>query len=165
MDREKRKGQNPESRGSRGVACLVEEHMCDIIEVMEDTEFNGSIWIRVPGERGKKGFSLGSIYAPPEAKRMTGDIQRRFGKMAALVQKYKGQREVVFVGALNVRVGRAGRPDDIIGQCGEDNSTIGVGMLKFLENHDMKTLKDRSLEPGVRRTWTRKCKDERELSF
>ena len=40
------------------------------------------------------------------------------------------------VGDLNARVGKASKPDDIIGQYGEGKkNTSGVEMLKFLENH------------------------------
>ena len=41
------------------------------------------------------------------------------------------------------RVRKAGQPDDIIGQYGEEKkNTNGVEMLKFLENNKMKTLND-----------------------
>ena len=47
-----REGQKPKSRGAGGVGFLVKEYLCDIVEVIDDTKFDESIWIRVPGERG-----------------------------------------------------------------------------------------------------------------
>ena len=50
----------------------------------------------------------------------------------------------MLVGDFNARVGKASRPDDIIGQYGEGNkNTNGVEMLKFLESNEVKTLNDR----------------------
>ena len=60
-----------------------------------------------------------NIYMPPEWKSRVSDIQRRFGKIAEDVQKYKKQGAVMLVGDFNARVGKASRPDDIIGQYGE----------------------------------------------
>ena len=40
---------------------LVKEYMRDIIEVMKDTTFDESIWLRVPGERGTKDLFVGNI--------------------------------------------------------------------------------------------------------
>ena len=47
-------GQNPKNRGAGGVGFLVKESLCDIIEVIKDTKFDESIWIRVPGERERR---------------------------------------------------------------------------------------------------------------
>ena len=119
--------------------------------MIDDTKFDESIWIRVPGERGKRDMFVGNIYMPPESKSRVSDIQRRFGEIAEDVQKYKKQGEVMLVGDFNARVGKASRPDDIIGQYGEGKkNTNGVEMLEFLESNDMKTLNDRS--PSQRRS-------------
>ena len=70
--------------------------MCDIVEVIKDTKFDESIWIRVPGERGAKYFSLGNIYMPPESKSTVKEIRRKLGKVAVDVQilKYKGKHKL-----------------------------------------------------------------------
>ena len=71
----------------------------------------------------------------------------------------------MLVGDYNARVGKASRPDDIIGQYGEGKkNTNGVEMRKFLESNEMKTLNDRSPRPEAQWTWTRICKDKRERS-
>ena len=91
---------------------------------------------------------VGNIYMPPESKSRVSDIQRRFEEIAEDVQKYKKQGEVMVVGYFNARVGKASRPDDIIGQYGEGKkNTNRVEMLKFLESTKMKTLNDRSPRP------------------
>ena len=64
----KREGQKPKSRGAGGVGFLVKEYLCDIVEVIDDTKFDESTWIRVPGERGKRDMFVGNIYMPSEAK-------------------------------------------------------------------------------------------------
>ena len=161
----KREGQKPKSRGAGGVGFLVKDYLCDIVEVIDDTKFDESIWIRVPGERGKRDMFVGNIYMPPESKSRVSDIQRRFGEIAEDVQKYKKQGEVMLVGDFNARVGKASRPDDIIGQYGEGKkNTNGVEMCKFLESNELKTLNDRSPRPEAQWTWTRICNDKRERS-
>ena len=75
-----------------------------------------------------------SIYMPPESKSRANDVQRRFGEIAEDAQKYTRQGEVMLVGDFNARVGKASRPDDIIGHYGEGKkNTNGVEMRKFLE--------------------------------
>jgi len=161
----KREGQNIKERGSGGVGFLVKEYMCDIIEVMKDTTFDESIWLRVPGERGTKDFFVGNIYMPPESKSTVNRIQQIFGEIATDVQKYKRLGEVMLVGDFNARVGKANQPNDIIGQYGEEKrNTNGVEMLKFLGNNELRTLNDRVQKPEAQWTWTRKCKDERKRS-
>ena len=89
---------------------------------------------------GTKDFFVGNIHMPPESKSRVNDIQRGFGEIAADVHTYKRKGEVMVVGDLNARVGKAGQSDDITGQYGEDKkNTNGVEMLKFLENDEMKT--------------------------
>ena len=51
------KSQVSKNKGAGGVGFLVKELLCDIIEVIEDTKFDESIWLRVPDERGAKYFS------------------------------------------------------------------------------------------------------------
>lgn len=50
---------------------------------------------------------------------------------------------------LNARVEKVGQPGEIIDQCEENGNTNGVGMLKFLEDNEMKTLSDRAQKPEV----------------
>ena len=57
-----------------------EEYLCDIVEVIDDTKFDESIWIRVPGERGKRYiFICWDVYMPLESKNSVNNIQRGFG--------------------------------------------------------------------------------------
>ena len=104
---------------------------------------------------------------PPESKSRVSDIQRRFGEIAEDVQKCERPGEVMLVGDFNARVGKASRPDDIIGQYGEgEKNTNGVEMLNFLESNEMKTLNDRSSRSEAQWTWIRYMQgQERTLSF
>ena len=52
----KRKGQDSKNKGAGGVGFLVKELLCDIVEVIEDTKYDESILLRVPGERGARYF-------------------------------------------------------------------------------------------------------------
>ena len=74
--------------------------MCDIIEVMKDTTFDESIWLRVPGERETKDLFEGNVYMPSESKSTVNGMHQRFGEIAADVQKYKIQERVILVGDL-----------------------------------------------------------------
>ena len=160
----KRKGQNNKNRGAGGVGFLVKEYLCDIIEVISDTKFDESIWLRVPGERGAKDFFLGNIYMPPESKSTVKEIQRKFGEVAADVQKYKRRGEVVLVGDFNSRIGKASNPNENIGRYGEvTKNKNGAEMLKFLQNNEMKTLNDRVKKSGPE--WTRQCIQKGESSI
>ena len=76
---------------------LVKEYMCDVIEVVKDTNFDERIWIKIPGERGAQYYFLGNIYMNSESKNMINDIQRKFGEVAVEVQKYKRQGEIVLL--------------------------------------------------------------------
>ena len=71
------------------------------MEVIKDTKFDESMWIRVPGERGAKEFFLGKHLYPTESKSTVKEIQRKFREVAVDVQKYKRQGEVVIVGDFN----------------------------------------------------------------
>ena len=96
---------------------------------------------------------------------MVNGIQQRFGEIAIDVQKYKRLGEVMLVGDINERVGKADQPDDIIRQYGEEKrNTNGVEMLKFLGNNELRTLNYRVQKPEAQWTWTRKCQDERKRS-
>ena len=44
----KRKGQEPKRRGASGGGFLIKEYLCDIVEVIDDTQFDQAIWIRIP---------------------------------------------------------------------------------------------------------------------
>ena len=69
---------------------------------------------------------------PPESKSRVNNIQQRFGDIAADVQKYKRQGEVIQVGDFNASVGKTNIPDDIIGQYREGKkNTNREGLLKF----------------------------------
>ena len=65
----RRKGQKPKSRGTGGVGLLVKEYLCDIVEVIDETKFDESIWIRVPGKWGRRVYLLGTS-ACPENRRV-----------------------------------------------------------------------------------------------
>ncbi|CAM9986245.1 unnamed protein product [Sphacelaria rigidula] len=68
------------------------------------------------GRRGRNiRFFVGNISVLPQLKSTVKDIQRRFGEMAADVQKLKGQGEEMSLRDFNARVGRASQPGDIIG--------------------------------------------------
>ena len=63
----KRKGQDSNNRDAGGVGFLVKEFLCNIVEVIEDTKHDESIWSRVRGERGEgsETFFLGKhVHAP-----------------------------------------------------------------------------------------------------
>lgn len=67
------------------------------------------------------------------------------------------------------RYSRKGSESRSTGSChwairGREEERDGVKMLKFLENHEMRTLKDRSLQSEAQWTWARKCKDKRQRS-
>ena len=96
---------------------MVKEYLCEIVEIIDGTKFDESIWVRVPGERGKRDIFVGSIYMPPESKRRVNDIQRSIGKTAEDVQNRsrKRQGETKVAGDINARVGEASRLDDTIG--------------------------------------------------
>ena len=159
-----RRGQKIKSRGEGGVGFLVKEHMCDVIEVISDTKFNESMWIRVPGERGRKDLFVGNVYIPPESKNMVKDIKIGFEEVAADVQNFKRKGEVVLVGDFNSRIGRTTNPHGAIGQYGEEaTNKNGEEMLRFLDSSEMKVLNGR-----VRKTepeWTRQCFKKGERSI
>ena len=72
----------------------------------------------------------------------------------------------MLVGDFNAKVGRAGQPDDIIGQYGEGTKNMnGVEMLKFLEHNEMKTLNERVPKPKAQWTWSRQCKKKLNAPF
>ena len=50
------------------------EYQRDIVEVIDDTKFDENIWIRVPGERGKRDIFVGNVHVPPESKSRVKDI-------------------------------------------------------------------------------------------
>ena len=110
------------------------------LEVVKDTNFDESIWIRVQGERGAKSFFIGNVYMPPESKSTVTEIQRKFGEVAVDVQKYKRQGEVVLVGDFYSRNGKASNPNENIGHYGEvTNNKNEAAMLMFHKNNEMKT--------------------------
>ena len=63
------------------------------VEVIKDTKFDESIWIRAPGERGAILFILGNISMPPGTRSTGKEIQRKIGEVEADVQTYKGKEK------------------------------------------------------------------------
>ena len=120
------------------------------MDVVKDTKFDESIWVRVPGERGANFFCLANIYMPPESKGTVKEIQRKLGEVVAVdAQKYKRQGEVVLVGDFNSRIRKASSPNENIGQYGEvTKNKNGAEMLMFLKNNEMETLTDRVKSQG-----------------
>ena len=59
---DKRKGQKRKNRGAAGGGFLAKEYLCDTIEVIKDTKFDESMWVKVPEERGAKYYFVGIIY-------------------------------------------------------------------------------------------------------
>ena len=41
-----------------GVEFLVKQFLCGAVEVIKDTKFDESVWIKVPGERGANFYFL-----------------------------------------------------------------------------------------------------------
>ena len=151
----KREGAGKKNRGARGLGFLVNEYLCGIIEVIEDTKFDESIWLRVPGERRVKYFFLGNMYMPPESMSTVKEMQK-FREISVDVQKYKRQGEVVLVGDFNPRIGKASNPNENIGQYGEETKNKnGAEMMEFLMSNEMKTLNDR-VKKAVPE-WTTQC--------
>ena len=66
--------------GAGGGGFLVKEYPCGTIEVIKDTKFDESIWVKIPGERGAKYYLVGNIYMPPRVeeydKRYTEEVRR-----------------------------------------------------------------------------------------
>ena len=65
---------------------------------MEDTKYDESIWMRVPGERGTKRFSSGNFYVHPGSTSTVKEIQKKFREIAVDLQNDKRQGGVAFSG-------------------------------------------------------------------
>lgn len=68
----RQEGQNPNSREAGESGFLVKVSLSGIIEVIDGTKCDESIWMRVPGERGTKDFFTKNIYMPQESKSTIG---------------------------------------------------------------------------------------------
>ena len=68
------------------------------LEVVKDTNFDESIWIRVQGERGAKSFFIGNVYMPPESKSTVTEIQRKFGEVAVDVERQQSKENYCSIG-------------------------------------------------------------------
>lgn len=72
--------------------------MCNVIEVIDCTLFDKSIWKRLPGERETRDVFVGHICMPPESRTRVNDIQQRFGEIAT-EEKGTGTKKS-FVGSI-----------------------------------------------------------------
>ena len=72
---------------------------------MVKTEFEESLWLRIPGKRGEKYLFLGNVHVPP--KNVASKAQGDFGQIGQDVQRFRRKGEVVMVGDFNARVGKA----------------------------------------------------------
>lgn len=115
-----RKGLDPKKRGEGGVGFLVKEHLFDVVEVVVKTEFEESLRLKIPGERGEKDLFLGNVYVPPSSKKVASKAQENFGQIGEDVQRFSRKGEVVMVSDFNSRVGKAASTGQAIGQHGED---------------------------------------------
>ncbi|CAB1110306.1 unnamed protein product [Ectocarpus sp. CCAP 1310/34] len=139
-----RKGLDPKKRGEGGVGFLVKEHLFDVVEVVVKTEFEESLWLKIPGERGEKDLFLGNVYVPPSSKKVASKAQENFGQIGEDVQRFSRKGEVVMVGDFNSRVGKASSRGQAIGQHGEDKvNDNGVRMLEFLGSNELMVLNGR----------------------
>ena len=71
------------------------------MEVVVKTEFEESLWLRIPGERGEKDLFLRNVYVPP--KNVASKDQEDFGQIGQHVQRFRRKGEVVMVGDFNAR--------------------------------------------------------------
>ncbi|CAB1105049.1 unnamed protein product [Ectocarpus sp. CCAP 1310/34] len=139
-----RKGLDPKKRGEGGVGFLVKEHLFDVVEVVVKTEFEESLWLKIPGERGEKDLFLGNEYVAPSSKKVASKAQENFGQIGEDVQRFSRKGEVVMVGDFNSRVGKASSRGQAIGQHGEDKvNDNGVRMLEFLGSNELMVLNGR----------------------
>ena len=60
--------------------------MFDVVEVVVKTEFEESLWLKIPGERGDKGLVLANAYVPP--KNVASKVQENFGQTGDDVQRF-----------------------------------------------------------------------------
>ncbi|CAB1102258.1 unnamed protein product [Ectocarpus sp. CCAP 1310/34] len=144
-ERKARNGLDPKNRGEGGVGFLVKEHLFDGVEVVVETEFEESLWLKISAERGEKDLFLGNVYVPPSSKKVASKAQENFGQIGEDVQRFSRKGEVVMVGDFNSRVGKASSRGQAIGQHGEDKvNDNGVRMLEFLGSNELMVLNGRT---------------------
>ncbi|MEP1954874.1 MAG: hypothetical protein ABJJ26_08050 [Algoriphagus sp.] len=95
---------------------------------------------------------------PPESKNTIKYVQSKFGEVAADVQKYKRQGEVVLVGYFNSRIGQASKLSENIGQYGEvTKNKNGEQKLKFFKhNKGVERQRKKKAKPAGTRQCIRK---------
>ena len=109
---------------------------------MVKTEFEESLWLRIPGKRGEKYLFLGNVHVPP--KNVASKAQGDFGQIGQDVQRFRRKGEVVMVGDFNARVGKASSRGQAIGQHGEDKvNDNGVRTLNVLASNELMALNRR----------------------
>lgn len=57
--------------------------------MIEDTIFDETTWIKIPGEKGAKHYFLGNIYMDQESNSTANDIRKKFGETAVDVHNIK----------------------------------------------------------------------------
>ncbi|CAB1118762.1 unnamed protein product [Ectocarpus sp. CCAP 1310/34] len=77
-----------------GVGFLVKEHLFDVVEVVVKTEFEESLWSKMPGERGETDLFLGNVYVPPSSKKVASKAQENFGQIGEDVQSFSRREKL-----------------------------------------------------------------------
>ena len=148
-----RAGVSKSKRGEGGVGFLVRDSVVNGVEIIKNTQYEQSMWLRVKGERGRSAVFLGCVYLPTTCEN-SSTLEASYDKLREDVLRFREKGQVVLLGDFNARVGQSVDVDDVIGPLGEETcNSSGNKLMSFLNEVEMVICNGR--EFCVEPNWTR----------
>ena len=100
-------------RGDGGVGFLVREGLEEMIRIINDVEYDESIWLKL--SRG--GRNECCIYLPIQGTHVDR-VQECYEKLSLDISRFRNKGRIILLGDFNARVGKGLDSDDIVGLYG-----------------------------------------------
>ena len=106
-------------RGDGGVGFLVREGLEEMISLINDVEYDESIWLKLSCGGRDKSMYVGCIYLPIQGTHVDR-VQECYEKLSLDISRFQSKGRIILLGDFNARVGKGLDSDDVVGLYGED---------------------------------------------
>lgn len=143
----------PRQGGSGGgVGFYVSNSIAPLVSAHTHTHVPEALWLELSStRRGGAHVMVGAVYLPPSTLDNRANIQSVYSALQMDIEAFKQKGEVIVLGDLNSKVGKASCAGDHIGEWGEDEpaNDAGQALIDMLKATDMYTLNGRHPSPSA----------------
>ena len=141
------------SRGDGGVGFLVREGLEEMISIINDVEYDESIWLKLSCGGRDKSMCVGCIYLPIQGTHVDR-VHKCYEKLSLDISRFQSKSRIILLGDFNAHVGKGLDPDDVLGLYGEDMcNSNGSKLIELMQqiNLVLRNYRESCIEPQ----WTR----------